>query len=126
MKDADLSAEKVAQIRAQVDVHMDRPRAEVLAPFELSEADWDAIMSRFNARLVDEIRERSASSAPIEQRYPLTAAYAKAYATAVREAKDRRQDHEDEATIRLAPDASRDDPFSLLGASNRAASTPRR
>lgn len=122
MKDADLPAEEVARIMAQVDVHKDRPRAEVLAPFQLTEADWDAIMKRFNARLVDEIRERSGSSAPLEERYPLTTTYAKAYALAVREEKERAEKPEEEATIRLSPDAPRDEPLSLLVASNRAAS----
>ncbi|MFO0591381.1 MAG: hypothetical protein U0441_27785 [Polyangiaceae bacterium] len=121
MKDAELPVEDVAHIMAQVDVHKDRPRAEVLAPFQLTEADWDKIMARFNARLVEEIRERSGSSAPLEERYPLTTTYAKAYATAVREAKERADKPEDEATIRLSPDAPRDEPLSLLGASNRAA-----
>ncbi len=121
MSGADLPTEQYALVAAQIDVHKDRPRAEVLATFGISEVDWEAMAARFTERLVAEIRERSGSSAPIEERYPLTTAYAKAYASAVREAKRDAEEPADEATVRIAPGASRDEPFSVLGASNRAA-----
>jgi hypothetical protein len=125
VKGTDLPTEQHALVAAQIDVHKDQPRAEVLASFGISEPEWEAMAARFTARLVDEIRERSGSSAPIEERYPLTTAYAKAYATAVREAK-RDDEHLDEATVRIAPGASRDEPFSVLGASNLAAASGRK
>jgi hypothetical protein len=60
---------------------------------------------------------------PIEERYPLTTAYAMAYSKAVREARAERarDERDDEATVRIAPGVARDEPLSLLGASNRAA-----
>lgn len=126
MKGADLPTEQHALVAAQIDVYKDRPRAEVLATFGISEPDWEAMAARFTARIVDEIRERSGSSAPIEERYPLTAAYAKAYAVAVREAKRDEEQLDDESTVRIGPGVSRDEPFSVLGASNRAAAAARK
>lgn len=116
-----LGTERHALVAAALAVHADRPRAEVLAPFGLAEAEWDELNARFTARIVDEIRERSGSEAPIEERYPLSSSYAKAYANAVRDAKRERELPEEERTIRLPPSAPRDEPFSVLGASNRAA-----
>jgi hypothetical protein len=121
----DLPPEKHAEIAALVDVHVHRPRAEVLAPFGLSEGAWEAAVAALNRRLVAEIRARSGSDAPIEERYPLSAAYAKAYALAVRDARSELARGEDEATVRIAPGTPRDEPFSVLGASNRAAARTR-
>ncbi len=127
---APLDPEKHAFVAARLAVHADRPRAEVLAIFGLSEAEWDDLHARFNARIVDEIRERCGSDAPLEERYPLSSAYAKAYATAVRDAKRdldvAAESQEDERTVRLPPSSSRDEPFSVLGASNRAATADKR
>ena len=124
-KPAALDTEKHASIAAKIAVRGDRPRAEVLAPFGLSEAEWEDLDSRFTARIVDEIRLRCGSDAPLEERYPLSASYAKAYATAVRDAQRDLEPPEDERTVRIPPSSSRDEPFSVLGASNRAAATGR-
>lgn len=123
-----LTAEERARIAARLAVHDDRPRSEVLAPFGLTEKEWDDASADWVRRLTAEIRDRAGSSAPIEQRYPLTSAYAKAYSDAVREARAElaRDEREEDATVRIAPGASRDEPFSLLGASNRAAQGPSR
>ncbi len=125
-REAPLDPEKHAFVAARLAVHADRPRAEVLAIFGLSEAEWDDLHARFNARIVDEIRERCGSDAPLEERYPLSSTYAKAYATAVRDAKRDLEVPEDERTVRLPPSSSRDEPFSVLGASNRAATADKR
>ena len=118
---AELTLEEHAAIAAQVAVKNDRPRAEVLEPFGFSEAEWEALSAALTQRIVAEIRERAGSGVPIEERYPLSASYAKAYALAVREARQSLVRGDDEATIRIAPGTSPDEPFSVLGASNRAA-----
>lgn len=118
-----LSVDEHAAIAAQLAVKADRPRAEVLAPFGLSEAAWDAESAAFHQRLVAEIRERAGTGAPIEERYPLSTSYAKAHALAMREAREqaaREAARDDEATVRIPPGAA-EEPLSLLGASNRAA-----
>jgi hypothetical protein len=117
---SDLTVEKYALIAAQVAVHTDRPRAEVLAPFGFSEAVWETVVADWNRRIVDEIRTRSGTGLPIAERYPLSASYAVAYAHAVREAREDLDRPEDEATVRIAPGSSQDERFSVLGASNRA------
>ena len=123
----DLTAEERARIAARLAIHNDRPRSEVLAPFGLSEQEWDETSAEWVRRLTAEIRDRAGSGVPIEQRYPLTSAYAKAYSDAVREerAELARDEREEDATVRIAPGASKDEPFSLLGASNRAAAQGR-
>ena len=124
---AELTMEEHARIAARLAVHKDRPRNEVLAPFGLTERAWDAASAENTRRLIDEIRERAGSGVPIEERYPLSAAYAKAYSDAVREARAEltKDEREEDATIRIAPGASKDEPFSLLAASNRAAAHAR-
>lgn len=130
---AELSLEQRARIAARLALHRDRPRSEVLAPFEVSEQVWDDDAAQWARRLTEEIRGRSGSTVPIEERYPLSSAYAKAYAEAMREARaelerdqgEPRDEREEDATIRIAPGASRDEPFGLLGASNRAAAQVR-
>jgi hypothetical protein len=119
----ELTPEEHARIAARLEVHRDRPRAELLAPFGLSEREWEEAAAGWTRRLSTEIRERAGVSVPIEERYPLTTAYAMAYSKAVREARAERvrDERDDEATVRIAPGVSRDEPFSLLGASNRAA-----
>lgn len=122
----DLTLEQRARIAARLAVSRGRPRSEVLAPFELTEQAWDDDAAAWARRLTDEIRERAGSGVPIEERYPLSTAYAKAYSEALREARaeqarGEREEREEDATVRIAPGASKDEPFSLLGASNRAA-----
>jgi hypothetical protein len=120
--EAELTMEQRAEIAARLDAHKDRPRAELLAPFGLSEQVWDRAAAEWARRLTNEIRERSGSSVPIEERYPLASSYAKAYSAALRAARAApRDEREEDATIRIPPTAPRDEPFSLLGASNRAA-----
>jgi hypothetical protein len=121
----ELTTEKYAAIAAQVEVHKDRPKAEVLAPFGFSEDAWEATVASFTRRIVDEIRERTGSEVPIEHRYPLAAGYAKAYARAVKEARRALADPDDEEpeemTLRIPPGTPADEPLGLLAASNRAA-----
>lgn len=122
----ELTADEHAAIAAELAVKQDTPRAALLAPFGLSEPEWDAASAAFNEKLVAEIRKRAGSGGPIEERYPLSSAYAKAYALAVKAVKDelaREAARDDEATVRIPPGAA-DEPLSLLGASNRAARTP--
>lgn len=121
----DLTADEHAAIAAELAVKQDTPRAELLAPFGLSEPEWEAASAAFNRKLVAEIRQRAGSGGPLEERYPLSSAYAKAYAQAVKTVKDelaREAARDDEATVRIAPGAG-DEPLSLLSASNRAART---
>lgn len=122
----ELALENYAFIAAQVSVHGDRPRAEVLAPFGLTEPAWEAAVSEWTQRMVDEIRTRSGLAVPVAERYPVTAGYATAYARAVRETQEQLDRGEDEATVRIAPGTPLDEPFSLLGASNRAAAEARK
>jgi hypothetical protein len=122
---ADLTTEKYAFIAAQVAVHNDRPIAEVLAPFGFSAAVWEMTVIDWTRRMATEIRERSGTGGPIELRYPLVSAYSSAYALAVREAREELDRGEDEATVRIAPGTPLDEPFSVLGASNRAAAQGR-
>jgi hypothetical protein len=126
----DLTMEERAFIAARLDVRKDRPRSETLLKFGLTEDAWAAACADWNRRLVQEIRERSGMAIRIEDRYPLTSAYAKAYSDAVREARaeidrDGRDEREEDATVRIAPESSRDEPLTVLGASNRAASWTR-
>jgi hypothetical protein len=119
----ELTVEERARIAAQLAVHKERPRSEVLAPFGLSEQEWEEEEAAWTRRLTDEIRERAGSGVPIEQRYPLASRFAKAYSEAARAARAElvEDEREEDATVRIAPGASKDEPFSLLGASNRAA-----
>lgn len=121
----DLTLEERARIAAQLEVHKER-RAEVLAQHSLSEQAWAQAVAEWARCLTDEIRQRAGSAIRIEDRYPLASSYAKAYSDALAEARAElaREERDDEATIRIAPGASRDEPFSVLGASNRAAGRP--
>jgi len=122
---SEITLERYAFIAAQVVLHEDRPRAEVLGMFALTEPAWDVMVADWTRRMVDEIRTRSGSSAPVAERYPIASGYATAYARAVREAQKELDRGEDEATVRIAPGTPRDEPFSVLGASNRAAAEGR-
>lgn len=118
----ELTIEEYALVSARVAVLTDRPRAKVLAEFGFSEAAWEETVGRWNDRMVDEIRGRAGSGAPIEERYPLSTRYAKAYADAVREAKAELSRGDEDQTVRIAPDLPPvTDPLSVLEASNRAA-----
>ncbi len=121
-----LTLEEHALIAATLAVRTNEPRAEVLLPFKLSEAAWEEASATFMQRIVDEIRTHAGSGVPIEQRYPLSAAYAKAYSDALREVRNQRARGDEEATLRIPAGAPLDEPLSLLGASNRAATISKR
>jgi hypothetical protein len=117
----ELTTEEYAAIAARVAVHTNLPRAEVLAPYGFSEAEWEATVEKWTQRIVDEVRARAGSDVPIQDRYPLAAGYAKAYALAVKEARKELVVSDDEATVRIAPGTPPEQPLSVLIASNRAA-----
>lgn len=120
----ELTIEQRAKIAARLAVHRDRSRSELLAPFGLTVEAWDDTSADWAKKLSDEIRERAGSTVPLEDRYPLSSAYARAYSDALRDARAElsRDERDEDATVRLPPSA-RHDPLSLVGASNRAASS---
>ncbi|MBK8253542.1 MAG: hypothetical protein IPK82_12850 [Polyangiaceae bacterium] len=120
---APLSPEEHARIAARIALFSDKPRSQVLAPFDLSEHEWDKLSAEWARTLAREIREQAGKPIPIENRYPLAGAYAKAYADAVREmrAEQGRSERDEDATVRIPPDSNKTDSFSVFNASNRAA-----
>lgn len=126
----DLTMEERASIAARLAVQTSRPRSEILGPFGLTDDAWAAACADWAKQLAKEIRERSGLAIRIEDRYPLAAAYSKAYADAVKEARselerEERDEREEDATIRIAPGTPKDMPLTLLSASNNAASQAR-